>query len=333
MLLLHPPKLLTADEYAKDLAKTIAESTNEIVVTVTTFRDDDSRSHEIVEELCKAADRGVAVSVCVDTFTYLEPKEFLLRSPKRQPARAVRAIQLERKLKHHGVMFRWLGRKASAIIYGRTHSKWAVVDDTVYSFGGVNMDNESFENTDFMLRFVDAKLAASILAEHLQVRRADKGGGAFRSHKFALDAHSTVLFDGGLVADSLIYRRAYQLSQEAESILCVSQYCPTGKLARSLKKKGAQLYFNHWRNASLVNRFLISFSSFSAKNATRYSQSNYLHAKFMLFTMPGGEKVIITGSHNFMYGSGLVGTREIALETSDKHIIKQIESFFAEYIG
>jgi cardiolipin synthase len=207
------------------------------------------------------------------------------------------------------------------------------VDDTVYSFGGINMDNESFENTDFIFKFKDAKLAASILAEHLQVRRADRGGGAFRSHKFALDSHTTVLFDGGLVADSLIYRRAHQLAQEAEHILCVSQYCPTGRLARVLKKKEAQLYFNHWRSASLVNRVLIRISSFNAKNFTRYSRSSYLHSKFILFTLPGGHKIALTGSHNFMYGSGLVGTREIAIETTDKHIIKQIERFFAEYIG
>lgn len=333
MSLLHPPKLLTADEYARDLAKAIAKATNEIAITATTFRDDDPRSHAIVEELCKAAERGVAVSVCVDTFTYLEPKEFLLRSPKRQPARAVRAMQLERKLKHHGVLFRWLGQKANAIIYGRTHSKWAVVDDTVYSFGGVNLDNTSFENTDFMLRFHDAKLAAIIIAEHLQVRRADKGGGAFRSHKFALNSHTTILFDGGLIADSMIYRRARQLAREAESIVYVSQYCPTGKLARILKKKDVQLYFNHWRKATFVNRVLIRMGTFSARHSTRYSRENYLHAKFIVYTMPGGGKVALSGSHNFMHGSGLVGTREIAFETTDRQLIRQLERFFCDYIA
>ncbi len=332
MSLLHPPKLLTADEYAHDLAKVIAKAKAEIAITTTTFRDDDPRSHEIVEALCAAADRGVAISVCVDTFTYLEPKEFLLRSPKRQPARAMRALQLERKLKQHGIIFRWLGRKANTVIYGRTHSKWVVVDDYVYSFGGVNMDNESFNNTDYMIRFKDSKLAASVIAEHVRVRRADQGGGAFNSHKFALDKHTTVLFDGGLIVNSLIYRRAWQLAREASSVIFVSQYCPTGKLARILKHKNAKLYFNHWRNASWVNRVLISLGTLTAKHTTLYTRSNYLHAKFIIYTMPNGSKVALSGSHNYMYGSGIVGTREAAIETTDKHIIHQLEQFYLEYV-
>lgn len=333
MSLLHPPKLLTADEYALDLAKAIRKARNEIAITTTTLRDDDPRSHDIVEALCDAADRGVSVSVCVDTFTYLEPKEFLLRSPRRQPARAMRALQLERKLKHHGIMFRWLGRKANAIIYGRTHSKWAIVDDAIYSFGGVNMDNESFSNVDYVFRFHDARLATVMIAEHLQVRRADRGGGAFRSHKFELDAKTNVLFDGGLVGDSIIYRRAYQLAREATSILFVSQYCPTGKLARAFRNKDARLYFNSGENATLVNKFLIASSKLMAKHDTLYKHSTYLHAKFIIYTMPDGKKVALSGSHNYMFGSGLVGTREIAIETTDTNIINQIERFYEQYVA
>lgn len=333
MSLFHPPKLLTADEFARDLVATITNARNQIAITTTTFRDDDPRSHAIVEALCKAAERDVSVSVCVDTFTYLEPKEFLLRSPKRQPARAMRALQLERTLKSHGVLFRWLGRKTNAVVYGRTHSKWVIVDDTVYSFGGTNLDNDSFTNTDYMIRFHDAKLAALMIAEHLKVQRADRGGGAFRSHKFALDSHSTVLLDGGLVADSLIYRRAYQLAKEAKSIICVSQYSPTGRLARALKRKNAKLYFNDWRTATLVNRFIIRIGNLTARQKSLYTKETYLHAKFMLFTMPDGSKIALSGSHNFMFGSGIVGTRESALETTNPHIIKQLENFYKKHVA
>ena len=333
MSLFSPPKLLIANEYARDLVKAIQAAKIDIAITSTTFRADDPLSTAIVDALCDAGDRGVAVSLCIDTFTYLEPKEFLLRAPKRHPARAVRAIQLQHKLKSHGVMFHWLGRKASSIIYGRTHSKWAIIDDTVYSFGGVNMDGESFTHTDLVLKFKDAKLAAIMVAEHVRIRRADRGGGAIRSHKFALNDHSTIYFDGGLVGDSIIYRRACQLAREAESILLVSQYSPTGKLARILKHKDSQLYFNHWRNASWVNRVLIRVGTFTARHDTLYKRSTYLHAKFIIFTMPGGDQIALSGSHNFMFGSGLVGTREIAIETTDKHIIKQLYSFFQQNIA
>lgn len=333
MSLLHPPKLLTADEYAHDLARAINAAKAEIALTVTMLRDDDPRSHAIVEALCAAADREVTISVCVDTFTYLEPKEFLLFSPKKQPMRTLHALQLVRKLKHHGIQFRWLGRKANAIIYGRTHSKWAVVDSNVYSFGGANIDNESFENTDYMLRLTDAKLAMAIINEHLRVRRADQGGGAFRSHTYTLDDKTNVLFDGGFIGDSIIYRRACDLAKESKKILFVSQYCPTGRLNRYLRKKDVKLYFNDGKNASLVNRVLIAVGRFTAKHDTLYTRSEYLHAKFIIFTMPDGHKVALSGSHNFMYGSGLVGTREIAIETTDTYIIRQLETFYRKYIA
>jgi cardiolipin synthase len=69
-----------------------------------------------------------------------------------------------------------------------------------------------------------------------------------------------------------------------------------------------------------------------SKNKTLYTRDNYLHAKFIIFTMPDGKKIAITGSHNFMSESVIAGTREIALETHDKAIITQLESFFKTHI-
>lgn len=332
MPLFHQPTLLTTDTYARDIVKKITRAHDRIVLITTTFRDDDPRSHAIVEALCLAADRGVEISICVDTLTYLEPKEFFLHSPKRQPARVVQAMKLERRLKHHGIAFHWLGRKASSLAAGRTHSKWLVVDDIVYAFGGVNLDNDSFENTDYMFRFYDKALASEITKEQTRIRKIDHGGGAARSRTYQLSETSTVLIDGGLIGDSIIYRRACKLAREANQIIVVSQYCPTGKLARILKQRDTLLYFNHWRTASAVNRFLISLGMFTAKHETSYTRDTYLHAKFMIFTMSNGTKTALTGSHNFMFGSGAMGTREIALETTDPRLIHQLERFYTTYV-
>ena len=142
-----------------------------------------------------------------------------------------------------------------------------------------------------------------------------------------------MLVDGGLFGDSVIYRQAVRLAREAESIILVSQYCPTGKIARILRRKGATVYFNHWRQAASLNKGIIGFGMLMSRNSTSYRRDNYLHAKFIIFTMPGGRKVAITGSHNFMYSSGLVGTREIALQTEDSAIIKSLESFVKERVA
>ena len=329
----HSPRVLTSEEYAKDAAKKIAKATTRIALVVTTLRADDALSTAIIDALCDAAKRGVFVSVCADTYTYTEPKEFFLRSPKRQPARAYRAIQVERQLKKYGVEFRWLGRSSNFGFAGRTHSKWLIVDDIVYSFGGVNLDHESFTNTDYMIRMYDADIAGALFSQHLKLRRADKGGHAFRSRQIRISETSNILVDGGLVGDSVIYRRACKLARQAQDITLVSQYCPTGKLNRILKRKNATLYFNHWRHAAWMNRILIQFGMVFTRQRTLYQQTNYLHAKFIIFTMPDGHKVAIAGSHNFMYGSVAFGTREIALETTDPKIIKQLEGFLAAYVS
>ncbi len=172
-----------------------------------------------------------------------------------------------------------------------------------------------------------------LFSQHLRLLKADKAGHATRSHSITIDATSTALIDGGLIGDSIIYRRACTLARQAEHITLVSQYCPTGKLNRILKKKKATLYFNHWRKAAWVNRFLIQFGMIFSKQHTNYHSKKYLHAKFIIFTMKDGTKVALSGSHNYMFGSVVVGTREIALETRDIGIINQLEAFFDKKVA
>ena len=52
----------------------------------------------------------------------------------------------------------------------------------------------------------------------------------------------------------------------------------------------------------------------------------------MVATLPDGSKSAIAGSHNFMFGSGFVGTREVAIETSDPRLIQQLERFRRDHI-
>lgn len=329
---LHSPKLLPAADYARDVAKKIAKARYRVAMIATTFRANDERSQAIVDELVRAAERGVDVCICADTFTYIEPKEFILRAPKRQPVRAMQALKLERRIKRAGGSFHWLGRKANTLFAGRTHSKWTVIDDIAYVGGGVNMDDESFSNVDYMFRFSDQALADRLIQEQQHIYRADRGGGAARNHSAPVSKSTTILFDNGLPTNSLIYKRARALAKQAEHIALVSQYCPTGALNRTLKRKQAVLYFNHWRTASSLNKLLIRLGMMTARQKTLYNHDRYLHAKFLIAIMPDGSKAAITGSHNFMYGSGLVGTREVALETYDPHLIRQLETFRRRYV-
>ncbi|QQS22184.1 hypothetical protein IPM09_01415 [Candidatus Saccharibacteria bacterium] len=332
MSLLHRPKLIIARDFADAAVKAIDSATSRVALVATTFRADSNSSRRIIDALCRAADRKVIVTVCADAYTYTEPKEFILRSPKRHPLRALSAIKIEHELKQHGADFHWLGSKSNVGFAGRTHSKWLIADDTVLSFGGINIDEESFMNNDFMLQFKNRDFADQLFLQHLRLLKADRAGHATKNHSIAISDTSTVLIDGGIVANSVIYQRACRLAQQATDITLVSQYCPTGKLQRILRRKHATLYFNHWRSASWFNRLLISFGMTTTRQETQYTKEQYLHAKYILFTMPDKRKVALTGSHNFMFVGGLLGTREIALETSDKAIIKQLESFLSSHI-
>ena len=332
MLRLHSPKLLIATDFARDAVKSIDKASVRIALITTTFRADDTLSSSIIDALCRARDRGVIVSICADTFTYLEPGGFSLRSTKQYSARAFNALKLERKLKSHGVSFRWLGRLSNFGFTGRTHSKWLIVDDMTYCFGGVNFDAESFSHNDYMFRLTDSHFAEKLFTQHLRTIKADQSGHADRHHRIMVSKTSTALVDRGLIGDSIIYRRACELASEATDITLVSQYCPTGKQSRILRRKHAKLYFNHWQNTNGVNTAMIRFGMTLTRQHTLYRRDQYLHAKFILFTMPDGSKVAITGSHNFMFGSVAFGTREIALETSDTAIIAQLEHFFKTHI-
>lgn len=287
---------------------------------------DHPKTHKLIAELEAAAARGVEVVVMADVFTYGEVSGGFL--PIRYYSRGARDTnRMVRSFKRTGVKFIWLGRARLTLFNGRTHSKWCVVDDTVFSFGGVNMYNGGIENVDYMFTTTDPRLADRIVAEQKRLQDAERRVTNVSSVAYEYNDQMTVLFDGGIIGQSVIYRRACELAEQATSITFVSQYCPTGKLARILKKKPTVLYYNRLAQALGLNKFVIGFSQFVSGLKTSYEKDTYLHAKFIIFTMEDGTKRAISGSHNFAYTGVLLGTREVALETADPAIIKQLEDF------
>ncbi len=324
------PTLLLPEEYIAEATKHINRA-KQSVSFLCMMMTEDLSTDGLIESLADAARRGVEVTVAADVFTFGELGGHFI--PYRYYTKQSRATtSMAKTLTKAGVKFTWLGRFSTMPFTGRTHSKCLVVDDTVYSFGGVNLDGVSINNTDYMFRIKDQQLAMEINDYISRVIAADRKHFAYRSHDFSHGKNDRIMLDGGFQGDSIIYRHACRLAREASHILFVSQYCPSGKLGRILKDKDATLYFNKPSNATFWNKTIIKTNMFLSGHTTLYERDNYLHAKFMIFTMPGGNKIAITGSHNFMPGSVVFGTREIALETHDSRIIKQLESFFKHYV-
>jgi len=323
-------KLVLPPDYMKQATELIKKAEKRVFLIAMVVADHPA-THELLAAIEDAAKRGVKVTVTADVFTYGEVSGGFL--PLRYYSPGVKDVnRMVKKLKSAVVKFYWLGRGHATMLNGRTHSKWCVIDDECFVFGGVNIyQNGIAENRDYMFRLKNNHLADRLVYEQGRIAKADRASTNYPSVTYELEGNS-VLIDGGIIAQSVIYRRAIELSQEASHILFVSQYCPTGKLARILKKKDVDLYFNHPENAEGFNVPLIRLSMLTSGFKTSYTKEPYIHAKFMIFTMKDGSKVALTGSHNFAYTGVLLGTREIALETSDPKIIGQLESFYKKYI-
>ena len=317
-------KLLSPTQYIREAAAAIDAATERVYLASMVIADHPA-THQLIEALENAARRGVRVVVAADIFTFGEVSGGFL--PFRYYSHGARDTnRMVKVLKKAGVRFHWLGRGRITIYHGRTHSKWCVADDIVFTFGGVNLYEGGILNNDYMFCIKDAKLADRIVLEQQRVQQAESRSTNYHSSIYEHN-DMTVLIDGGLIGQSVIYKRAVELAERATHITFVSQYCPTGKLARVLKKKPATIYFNRPAQAEGLNHIVIRLAQVLSGIKTLYEHPRYLHAKCIIFTLPDNSKVAITGSHNFAHTGVLLGTREVALETSDSETIRQLEAF------
>lgn len=322
-------KLISASDYIDQATKAV-ERAEKRAYLLSMVVADHPKTHPLLAALEAAALRGVEVVIMADVFTFGEVSGGFL--PIRYYSRGVRETnRMVRRLKKAGVKFVWLGSSRITLFNGRTHTKWCIADDTVFSFGGVNIYQGGVENVDYMFTLTDKTLADRLVEEQKRLQRAELRATNYPSVDYEYNG-SSVLIDGGIIGQSVIYRRACELAEAASHITFVSQYCPTGRLARILKRKPTAFYYNRIDQAEGLNRFVISFSQLVSGLRTLYEKKTYLHAKFIIFTFPDGSKRVISGSHNFAYTGVLLGTREIALDTDDPHIITQLETFLQQEV-
>ena len=323
-------KLLSPTQYVREAADAVNKA-NTRVYLMSMVTADHEATHALIAALEAAAKRGVEVVVAADIFTYGEVGGGFL--PFRYYSHGTRSTnRMVKQLKKAGVRFHWLGRGRVTLYHGRTHSKWCVADDTVFTFGGVNLYEDGVRNVDYMFTFTDAAVAERLILEQQRIQKAESQSTNYHSTIYEHE-DMTILIDGGIIGQSVIYKRAVELAEKATHVTFVSQYCPTAKLALILKKKPSDIYYNRPVQADGLNQIVIRLAQFVTGIQTQYRKHRYLHAKCLIFTFEDGSKTAITGSHNFAYTGVLLGTREIALETSDPAIISQLESFIAKEVA
>ena len=324
-------QLLSPSEYIND-AINLAQKAKHRIFLIGMVVVDDKLTHRLLSTMSKKAREGVYVNIAADIFTYYDELGDPVLSIKKNNKKFKAANEMAHQFRLSKVKFHWLGKSTLFAGTGRTHSKWCVIDDTVYAFGGVNMYEKGIKTNDYMFKINDKDLADIIVQQQMRIINADKHN-IILSNKSYKYKDSMVYFDGGAMGRSIIYKRACQLAKVAKSVLFVSQYCPSSTLAKNLRKiKQVDLYYNSWKQAYGFNKVIIFQAQRTSHLESKYNKDKYLHAKFMIFTMPDGSKTLLSGSNNFYHGSVLFGTREVAIETKDKKMIEQVEIFFEKFI-
>lgn len=323
--------LIPAHDYIKELTLSLRQAKKHVYIMGLILADD-STTHPLIEEIEYTAKRNIKINLAVDTFTYGELGGFF--SPFKHQAAASRAVTaMTKRFIDAGVDFRWLGGNYKVNPFaGVTHIKWIIIDDIVYCFGGTNLYKKGLQSTDYMFKTTNKPLASILIKEHVSIIVADASPQSYAGYQKILP-FGRLLIDSGKRRESLIYQRACILAKKADHISFVSQYCPSGELATYLLKKPADTYFNRPEQANFLNRLLIQSTMLKTGMKTSYQKSKYIHAKFMIFTMPDGREVALTGSHNFTYSGVQLGTREVALETDQPEIVTQLKSFLEQTIA
>lgn len=291
-------------------------------------------THHILEALNQAADRGVHVSFTIDAYGFLGdrhlrpgPLFFHTRLPARLSATYQPKLDALNALASHGGRYAITnqpGRRFTRQVAGRSHVKFAVVNDWLY-VGGCELN--TINQIDLMVGWQD-RLTADWLYDIAQAMVTTAGtaflGGKDVVHQ--IDNHSQLLIDAGQPGYSTIFNKALAMIDEAQqTIYFTSQYPPYGSTLNHLKRARARgvrvtIVYNHPDQHAVPINLILRLIQLRARlhaPATLFSgqldkRRPFLHAK-LLATDLGA----IVGSHNLAPTGVKVGTAEIALLCRD----------------
>lgn len=320
-------QLITAQDYERSLLQQIPTAKRRIVIAVLDMVWG-PRTSRILQLVLEAQQRGVKTHLLYDRYSWL-PMGFSKTLPSKEIRQAVKALRkYSDELEAAGGLVSEVGKKwALNPFANRQHAKVTLVDDMIYSFGGVNFADDSFDYADYMFVIQNATLADQLAELVEKISYSPR----LPDQELLLNDSSTVLFDGGTPGTSIIYERAFELANAATQITYVSQMCPSGKLVKALKGKSI-CYFNNPKQMNGMNRLGLSVDVWRYRVKNHYKGDKYIHAKFMLFKMQDGSRVLLSGSNNFSWRGIAYGTKEIALQSNNPILWDELAHFMQIHI-
>lgn len=301
-----------APSYFNDLLKFLPKARKRIVIHAMALYWGE-HTVAIASLLEEAAKKGVEVRLVGDVYSKFELRyrAFMETGSYSWPKTA----DINKRLQTAGGHVDYIGGIGINPFKNRCHSKVTIIDDHVWTFGGVNFTDRSFENYDYMLYRQDARLADRLYDLVLEIK--ENTGDELSDISEQLDSHATMLFDGGTPGKSVIYKTACTLAANAKKIYLVSQMCPSGQLATHINATDNECYFVSASQTSTPNNIGLLFDKARYKIKNRYKKDRYIHAKFILSQDRDGTKHLLSGSNNFSWRGVAYGTKEIALHSTD----------------
>lgn len=223
-------------------------------------------------------------------------------------------------------------------VLGRSHEKMIVADDTVW-VGGLNLADAYYTKVvDFMVRMEEPHIVEEVQKEALRIGEdrltQDKVTPWHNGYR--------VLIDAGIRGQSAIVDNAAEMildAPEGTPIYHVAQYYPDDKVLHALKDhaykgQGAMIHvltshrqdgthtgFPHSLNKQAYERHLPDFED--RITTTHTADGIKLHAKLLLVPGQGA----IWGSHNFVKSGVSLGTKEVAVQTTDQPLLDQFSDW------
>lgn len=319
-------RFLSAPDYYQALRHCLPKASQRIIIHAMDIRWG-PHIEVFVPLLVAAAKRGVEVRIVGDMYSRFQANMPQLRRSGSNNWTYVSGIN--QQLQAAGVQVTFVGKIGINPFSGRTHSKITLVDDRIFTFGGVNFTDGSFGNTDYMLDMTDAILADRL---HRLVKAIEKDEGPLSDLEEQLGGTATLLFDGGKPKSSVIYETACKITASAQKIYYVSQMCPSGQLAKNIKATANECYFIKPRQADPPANLALIVDQARYKIKNHYQGERYIHAKFILTEDKNGSRHIISGSNNFSWRGIAYGTKEIAVHSTDSTLWESFYTFLQQQI-
>jgi cardiolipin synthase len=319
-------RFVSAEDYYTALVRGIPKATRRIIIHAMDIRWG-PRCDVLAPLLSEAAKRGVQVQIVGDAYS-----RFQARMPRLNRAKGAswqHSVTVNERLRADGVIVTYIGKLGFNPFAGRTHSKITLLDDHIFTFGGVNFTDDSFDNTDYMLEMHDP-----ILADRLArlVKRIASNQLVLSDLEEQVGGNATLLFDGGQPKTSTIYDTACRIVSQAKKVYYVSQMCPSGRLAKLIKATDYECYFIRPGQADIPSNLALMADKQRYHIKNSYHGEKYIHAKFILTEDKNGTRHLVSGSNNFSWRGIAYGTKEIAVHSTDDRLWQDFYSFLNSQI-